>query len=405
MTSPRPTALRRLAVVTLVVSLFAALAPLAAGLAPVAAQGEPDPDLSAFGITLTPLVEGFEQPLGVVQPDDDTGRLFVVEQPGWVQVVVDGAIAPAPFLDITDLVGSDGSEQGLLSLAFHPQYADNGLFYVNYTDLEGDTVIARYAVSADPALADPASEQVLMRVDQPYPNHNGGLVLFGPDGYLYAGFGDGGSGGDPEGNAQDLGTVLGKMLRLDVDPAAVTAEEPYLIPADNPFAGQAGARPEIWSYGLRNPWRFSFDRETGDLWIADVGQGAWEEVNHQPASSTGGENYGWVIREGAHCYPEGDDCATGGLVEPVAEYGHDLGVSVTGGYVYRGAEMPELAGVYLFADFGTGLVWGTVPDGDGWATTAPVETGLNISAFGEDLAGELYVTAFDGTLYQVAGAA
>ena len=401
MTSAPTTSRSRL--VVLLMALVAVVAPVAIGMAPAGAQGGGDPDLSTFSVTLEPLTSGFEQPLGVVQPDDGTGRLFVVEQPGRVQVVSDGVISPEPFLDITDRVGSDGSEQGLLSIAFHPAYADNGLFYVNYTDLEGDSVIARYAVTADPAVADPDSEQVLMRVDQPYPNHNGGLVLFGPDGYLYAGFGDGGSGGDPEGNAQDLGTVLGKMLRLDVDPETVTADEPYLIPADNPFVGQAGARPEIWSYGLRNPWRFSFDRETADLWIADVGQGAWEEVNVQPADSPGGENYGWVIREGAHCYPEGEDCATEGLVDPVAEYGHDLGVSVTGGYVYRGEAVPDLAGIYLFADFGTGLVWGTAPDGDGWATSEPVETGLNISAFGEDVTGELYVTAFDGTLYRVAG--
>jgi len=387
------------------VTLLAAFALIGSGRGRAAAQDDAGPDLAAFGVTLTALVEGFEQPLGVVQPDDGTGRLFVVEQSGRVQVVADGSIGPAPFLDITDRVGSDGSEQGLLSLAFHPAYAENGLFYVNYTDLNGDTVIARYAVTDDPALADPASEQVLMRVDQPYPNHNGGLLLFGPDGYLYAGFGDGGSGGDPEGNAQNLGTVLGKMIRLDVDPAAVTAEDPYLIPEDNPFVGQAGARPELWAYGLRNPWRFSFDRETGDLWIADVGQGAWEEVNVQPADSAGGENYGWVIREGAHCFPEGEDCPTDGLVEPVAEYGHDLGISVTGGYVYRGEAVTALAGVYLFADFGSGLVWGTAPDGDGWATSEPVETDLNISAFGEDLAGELYLTAFDGTLYAVGGPA
>ncbi|HEV2108598.1 MAG TPA: PQQ-dependent sugar dehydrogenase [Thermomicrobiales bacterium] len=395
----RPITAATLSIWRLAVVLALALVSLPLGHGQLAAQG----DASPLDISLTPVVAGFDQPLGVVQPDDGTDRLFVVEQSGQIKIVTDGEIAPRPFLDLTSVVGTNGSERGLLSLAFHPDYAENRFFYVDYTDTNGDSVIARYQVSDDPGLADPESEQVLMRVDQPFPNHNGGLLLFGPDGYLYVGFGDGGSAGDPHGNAQDLGTVLGTILRLDVDPDAVTDETPYLIPEDNPFVNEAGARPEIWAYGLRNPWRFSFDRETGDLWIADVGQNAWEEVNYQPAASDGGENYGWVIREGAHCYPEGDTCTTEGLVDPVAEYSHDLGYSVTGGYVYRGEAVPDLNGTHLFADFGSGLMWGLTRDGDDWVMTAPLETGLTISAFGEDLAGELYVTSFDGTVYRVTG--
>lgn len=364
---------------------------------PVAAQADP----AAPEIRLTPVVDGFDRPLGVVQPDDGTDRLFVVEQDGLIKVVSDGKTVGEPFLDLTGIVGTNGSERGLLSMAVHPDYAENGLFYVDYTDANGDSVIARYQVSDDPNRADPDSAQTLMLVDQPFANHNGGLVTFGPDGYLYVGFGDGGSGGDPNGNAQNLKTVLGKILRLDVDPATVTDEQPYLIPADNPFVDQAGARPEIWAYGLRNPWRFSFDRETGDLWIADVGQNAWEEVDFQPAGSEGGENYGWVIREGSHCYPDGDDCSSEGLVEPVAEYSHDAGNSVTGGFVYRGEEIAGLAGTYLFADFGSGLLWGLTRAGDGWRMSEPLETGLTISAFGQDREGRLYLTAFDGTIYEV----
>lgn len=360
-------------------------------------------DQSPLGIALTPVVGGFDRPVGVVQPDDGSDRLFVVEQGGTIEIVSDGETFGQPFLDLSGLVGTNGSERGLLSMAFHPDYAENGFFYVDYTDTNGDSVIARYQVSDDPNQADPESAQTLMHVDQPFANHNGGLVLFGPDGYLYVGFGDGGSAGDPKRNAQSLKTVLGKVLRLDVDPAKVTDDRPYLIPADNPFVDQAGARPEIWAYGLRNPWRFSFDRETGDLWIADVGQNTWEEVNYQPAASTGGENYGWVEREGAHCYPDGDPCPADGMIDPVAEYSHDVGISITGGYVYRGDGVAGLEGMYLYADFGTGYMWGLIPSGDDWILTEPLDTGLTISAFGQDREAQLYVTAFDGTLYQVTG--
>jgi glucose/arabinose dehydrogenase len=402
---------RRVVRAALVLPLLAALtAPLVAPGA-TGAQGPGVFDPNGFGVALTPVVDGFEQPLWVTAAPDGSGRLFVVEQPGRVRIVRDGVVAERPFLDIVDRVESGGSEQGLLSIAFHPDFAENGLFYVYYTARGsdagvGDNTIARYRVSAeDPDRGDPASEEILLAVEDPYPNHNGGLLLFGPDGYLYAGLGDGGSSGDPQGNGQDRGTLLGAILRLDVDPARVTAEEPYLIPEDNPFVGEPDARPEIWAYGLRNPWRFSFDRATGELFIADVGQNRYEEVNYQPADSAGGENYGWNLREGRHCFAE-DDCTVAGLVDPVAEYDHDLGNSVTGGYVYRGQAHPDLVGTYLYADFGTGLLWGLGRDEVGaWVASDPVETGLNISSFGEDAAGELYATAFDGTLYSVSGPA
>jgi len=262
---------------------------------------------------------------------DGSGRLFVIEKVGRIRIIEDGQLLEAPFLDITDRVGSDGNEQGLLGFAFHPQYGDIGRFFVNYTDRRGDTVIARFQVTSDPNLADPASETQLLGIDQPFPNHNGGVLAFGPDGYLYAGLGDGGSQGDPNGNAQNTDVLLGKILRLDVDSA-----DPYTVPADNPFGN------EVWAYGFRNPWRFSFDRATGDLYIGDVGQNQWEEIDFIPAGSPGGANFGWDHREGAHEYEGG---GPEGMIDPVAEYSHpEGGCSVTGGYVYRGA-MPEWNGI------------------------------------------------------------
>ena len=376
--------------------------------APATAPFDPD----TFAVGFEPIATGFERPVHVADAGDGSGRLIVVEQPGRIRVVRDGEVLAEPFLDIVELVNSEGNEQGLLSVAFHPDYEENGLFYVGYTarratgDSVGDNTVARYRVSADdPDRADSASGEILLAVPDPFRNHNGGLVMFGPDGYLYVGLGDGGSSGDPEENAEDPDALLGKILRLDVDGAA--DGEPYAIPPDNPFADGEGGAPEVWAYGLRNPWRFSFDRATGDLWIADVGQNAFEEVNVQPAASEGGENYGWDLMEGTHCF-EDEDCAATAedqdLILPVAEYDHDFGISVTGGYVYRGDAVPTLRGVYLYADFGTGLVWGLGRDAAGdWVTSDPVETGLNPSSFGEDEAGELYVTAFDGTLYRVTG--
>lgn len=292
------------------------------------------------------------------------------------------------FLDITDRVDSSGNEQGFLGLAFHPQYAQNGRFFVNYTDKNGDTSISRFQVSDDPNVADPASEVKLLGVDDPFPNHNGGVLVFGPDGYLYIGLGDGGSQGDPFGNAQNTGVLLGKILRLDVDSA-----EPYAVPADNPFGN------EIWHYGLRNPWRISFDRLTNDLYIGDVGSVEWEEIDFLAAGSPGGTNFGWDFREGAHDY-EGN--APDGLTDPVAEYSHsEGGCSVTGGYVYRGA-MPEWNGIYLYGDYCTGLIWGLIRSGDSWQNQLLFDTDVNITSFGEDESGEIYLVGDSGEIYRLA---
>lgn len=348
-----------------------------------------------FDIGLEAVAEGLTQPIAVVDAGDDSGRLFVVEKGGTIRIVQDGEVLGTPFLDITDRVGSDGYEQGLLGLAFAPNYADSGLFYVNYTDAQGNTMVSRFAVTDDPNVADPASEQALLRQAQPYPNHNGGHIAFGPDNYLYIGLGDGGSGGDPQGNAQRLDTWLGKILRIEVDPQYVPEGQSYAIPDDNPFIDEEGALPEIWAYGLRNPWRFSFDRETGDLWIADVGQDQIEEIDIAPAGE-GGLNFGWNVTEGTQCYLE-DGCDTAGYTLPVMEYTHDFGCSVTGGFVYRGEHMPDLQGAYLFADYCTGLVWrGTSVDGETWIMSDPVDTGFAISAFGEDANGNLYITDLNG---------
>jgi hypothetical protein len=261
-------------------------------------------------------------------------------------------------------------------------------------------VIARYSVSLDPNRADPQSGGILLTIPQPFSNHNGGQLQFGPNGYLYIGIGDGGSGGDPQNNGQDLGTLLGKILRIDVD-----SGWPFTIPADNPFVGIGGARDEIWSFGLRNPWRFSFDRLTGDMFIADVGQNSWEEVNFQPSTSTGGENYGWRLMEGNSCFNPATNCDNGTLTLPILVYDHSVGCSVTGGYRYRGSKNPRLNGLYLYGDFCTGLIWGAQEDGlGGWNTTVLLDTNFSISTFGEDESGEIYFahrSATDGEIYQV----
>src|SRR5215210_6991098 len=353
-------------------------------------------DSGVFDFGLELVADGFDQPVQVVDPSDGSRRLFVVEQPGRIRIVRDGQVVPEPFLDITEFVGCCG-ERGLLSLAFHPDYANNGDLFVDYTDANGDTVVARYQVSAaDPNRADPASAQVILSVDQPAANHNGGLLLFGPkDGYLYIGLGDGGGGNGQ--NGQLLSTLLGKILRIDVD--GPSSDHRYGIPPDNPFVDQPGARPEIWAYGVRNPWRFSFDRVTGDLWIGDVGSATYEEVNYQPGASPGGENYGWDVMEGTSCRAE-DGCDE--FVAPVSGVDRDEGCVVTGGYVYRGSAMPDLHGVYLFADFCSGRVWGLVPDAsNAWIRLGPVETGLRISSFGEDATGELYVVDIQGAIYRL----
>jgi glucose/arabinose dehydrogenase len=348
-------------------------------------------DLDRVELRLRPVAEGFARPLLVTSAGDGSGRLFVVEQEGRIRVIEDGEIAT--FLDISDRVVAEANEQGFLGLAFHPGFEENGRFFVDYTDLRGDTVVSEFVVSGDGA-ADPTSERVLLLVDQPFGNHNGGHLAFGPDGYLYVALGDGGSAGDPMGNGQALGALLGKLLRIDVDDEGNGT--PYEIPPDNPFVDRAGARPEIWAYGLRNPWRFSFDRETGELWIGDVGQQGLEEVDRAPAGE-GGLNFGWNVMEGTACFQPTAGCEEDGLVAPVAEYRHDQGCSITGGYVYRGDRWAALRGAYVFADYCSGLVWGIDADaGDGAEPTLLLDSGLAISSFGEDEAGELYVTDHAG---------
>jgi glucose/arabinose dehydrogenase len=314
-------------------------------------------------------------------------------------VVVDGDhVLAQPFLDLSSLV-TFGGEQGLLGLAFDPDYAHSGRFFVDYTDRNGNTVVARYNVStSNPNVADPGSGVPLLFIDQPFGNHNGGQLQFGPEGYLYIGTGDGGSGGDPGDRAQNLGTLLGKLLRIDVSGPT------YSVPPSNPFVSNGSARAEIWAYGLRNPWRFSFDRATGDLWLADVGQGSWEEIDFQPRTSIGGENYGWRRMEGTHCFNPSSNCTDGTMILPVVEYGHANGAcSVTGGFVYRGTRSPGLQGAYIFGDFCSGVISGATRQPGGPTTTSPlVNTGFDISTFGEDENGEVYVASYSGgTLYRL----
>jgi glucose/arabinose dehydrogenase len=348
------------------------------------------------------VVGGLSQPVLVAAAPGDSTRLFIVEKTGTIRILRSGSLLSRPFLDIGSRV-SGGSEQGLLGLAFHPGYATNGRFYVDYTDRSGDTRVVEFLVSSNPDSAS-ATEKEILFVDQPYSNHNGGHLEFGPDGKLYFGLGDGGSGGDPQGNGQSLGTLLGKILRLDVD-----ASSPYAVPSDNPFVGRAGARGEIWSYGLRNPWRFSFDSETGDMWIGDVGQDAWEEVDFEPAGH-GGLNSGWNRMEGSHCFPPGSSCDPSGLVLPVAEYDHRVGCSITGGYVYRGAALPELRGTYFYGDYCTGIVRslrlvGSNPaEARDWTSALRTRTGGamdGLSSFGVDSKGELYLVLLGGEIYKL----
>jgi glucose/arabinose dehydrogenase len=346
------------------------------------------PSLDSLAIRFFPVANGFTKPVYLTEADDGSGRLFVVEQAGRILIVRQGQVTSAPFLDIVSIVGSDANEQGLLSVAFHPSYAQNGLFFVNYTDKQGDTVIARYNVSDNADVADPNSAKILLSIGQPYGNHNGGQVVFGPDGYLYIGMGDGGAAGDPHNNGQNLNTLLGKILRIDVDNA-----DPYGIPQSNPFASNGQGSREIWSYGWRNPWRISFDRATGDMYIGDVGQNQYEEIDVELAGTPGGQNYGWRLMEGAHCFDPGTcDPANSGLVLPVAEYDHGQGCSVTGGYIYRGAQFPALSGVYFYGDYCSGIIWGLRHEADGtWSKAELLSSGYTISSFGQDQAGEVYL--------------
>ena len=351
-------------------------------------------------LELRPVAFGFDQPLGAVSAFDGSGRLFVVEQTGAIRIVRGGEVAPDPFLDISALI-SAGGERGLLGLAFHPRFESNRRLYINYTDTLGDTVVAELRASAsDPDRADPTTMRVLLRIDQPFPNHNGGHVAFGPDGYLYIASGDGGSAGDPLGNGQDTSSLLGKLLRIDVDAAG--GGRPYGIPEDNPFADGGGA-PEVWAYGLRNPWRFSFDEPAGKLWVADVGQDAVEEVNRAPAKR-GGLNYGWNVMEGERCFEPPEGCEQAGLELPVTSYTHAEGCSVTGGYVYRGERFPALYGGYFFADYCSGYLWGLAAGARrGTPAVRLLESGRAIASFGVDERGELYVVDHGGELLLLAG--
>lgn len=346
-------------------------------------------------------VSGFTKPVDIVNAGDD--RLFIVEQDGRIRIIqADGTVRDTPFLNIDPIVNSASNERGLLGLAFHPNYAENGYFYVNYINSAGDTHISRFSVSPDnPNIADPQSELLLLEVDQPYSNHNAGDLNFGPDGYLYFGLGDGGSGGDPQANGQNRQKLLGKMLRLDVDNG-----DPYTIPPTNPFAQSTDTRPEIWAIGLRNPWRFSFDRLTGDMWIGDVGQDSWEEVDFQPAGSTGGENYGWRCYEGLvpfntnGCGPESD------YTKPVQVYANNsqMGCSITGGFVYRGSQYPDLYGHYLYTDYCSGRIWSLYPNPQGGFFNTQLLQGLTgqYVSFGENSDGELFLAGISsGIIYRV----
>jgi glucose/arabinose dehydrogenase len=367
--------------------------PAAATASPANATSLPDVASYQWETTATDLL----YPVGMAHAGDGSGRLFIISQTGLIYIYQDSQVLQTPFLDLTELVNGPQpgsfSEMGLLGLAFHPRYAENGYFYVNYT-AERSSFIARYQVSADPNRADPSSRMILLEVGQPFPNHNGGALEFGPDGYLYIGLGDGGSRGDPEGRAQSLDTRLGKILRIDVDGA-----EPYAVPADNPFAN-GGGLPEIWAYGLRNPWRFSFDPLSGDFYIADVGQNQWEEVNYVPAGAPAGLNFGWDYREALHPY-EGTPPAGAVFTDPVTEYSHaEGGCSVTGGVVVRDPLLPDLQGVYLYGDYCSGNVWGLWRDAAGnWQSQLMFQTGLNISSFGVGEDGRVYLANLQGSIH------
>ncbi len=358
----------------------------------------PDP----AGYAWQPVYAGLQFPLFIGGAGDGSDAVYIVQQSGQIRLARQGQVLDQPFLDISDRTSLPSAanyygERGLLGLAFHPDYARNGYFYVNYTDRRGNTVIARFQrQAANPDLADPSSEQRLLQVNQPYPNHNGGMLAFGPDGDLYIGLGDGGSAGDPLNNAQSTDTLLGKLLRIDVDRG-----DPYAIPSGNPFAG-GGEKPEIWAYGLRNPWRFTFDTLTHDLYIGDVGQANWEEIDYLPAGSPGGANFGWRYREGTHSY-NGDPPAGANLTGPVAEYAHGPGCSVTGGVVARSPGLPAWQGVFLYGDYCSGQVWGLLRRADGsWQNELLFDSGLHISSFGQNDAGDVFVVDYAGSVYRLA---
>ena len=356
-------------------------------------SGGPPPTLS-----LTPVVSGLSNPVDFQAPDDGSGRYFVVEQAGRVRIFVNGALVATPFLDIASKVNFSG-EMGFLGLAFHPQFPQKNLFYVHYDRLVGaqvQSVIAEYQVSAsDSNQANSASERILLTVDQPFGNHKGGQIAFGPDGFLYIALGDGGSGGDPLGNGQNLQTLLGKVLRIDVD--HIDAGLQYAIPSTNPFAG-GGGRGEIWAYGLRNPFRFSFERGSGRLFCGDVGQDKYEEIDILQS----GGNFGWNVMEGMHCYNPASGCSMAGLILPIAEYDHSEGDAVIGGYVYKGTAISSLAGAYIFSDNGSGTIWKLVESPPGtWTRTMLLSSNRGISSLGQDVAGEIYFVDYGGSVLKL----
>jgi glucose/arabinose dehydrogenase len=360
-------------------------------------------------IRVVRIAEGLEAPLGIVSPRDGTGRLFVLEKPGRIRIIQNGELLPEPFIDLRNQI-NDPVEAGLLGLGFSPDYASDGLFYLNYTDLGNDTVVSQFRVSEDdPNRADPETEQILLWVEQPATNHNGGNLVFGPDGMLWIGLGDGGGGTRTDKFSQDPAELLGKMLRIDV--RNLNGDEdnlPYDIPPDNPFANYPDVRPEIWAFGLRNPWRYSFDAKTGDLYVGDVGESTWEEIDYVASPlPPGGVNFGWNIMEALHCnpleYASEDECDRDGLVLPVLEYEHIKGnLAVTGGFVYRGSALPDLVGKYLYGDFGSGRIWVT-SEADGWQPVLLLDTSLRIASFGEGEDGELYIAAIsEEMVYRIA---
>jgi len=394
-----------------------AVAPAAA--APLAAVTWPS-------ITLTSVVSGLSAPVHITHAGDGSGRIFIVERAGLIRIASGGTLLPTPFLDISGVVRDAGSEEGLLSVAFPPDYAAKGYFYVYYTDdrvaNRGNNVVSRFHLGPDANTADPASEETILLIPHPTnENHNGGQLAFGPEGYLYIGTGDGGSGGDPGNNAQNTLSLLGKILRIDVGdvPRAPPAPLgpyvlyvpavfkggplPYTIPTSNPFFDNPAYRGEIWALGLRNPWRFSFDRATGDLYLGDVGQSAREEVDYQSAASAGGENYGWRCKEGTLDYNFTGNCSSLTLVAPVAEYGHASGnCSISGGFVYRGPGNPLMQGVYFYTDYCSGRIWGLQRDGAPWVSSLLLDSPYTVSTFGEDEAGSLYLASYGtGVVYQV----
>ena len=334
------------------------------------------------------IISDLNKPVGLVSAGDNSGRLFIIEQRGRILIYDGESLLDPPFLDIQDRVGSNGSEQGLLGLAFHPDYKKKGIFFVNYTDNNGNTTVSRFEVSSDPDRGDGDSETKVLSFDQPFKNHNGGQIIFGPQGYLWIASGDGGGGGDPQNNAQNLDNLLGKLLRIDIN------QLPHVIPAENPYGN------EIWAYGLRNPWRITFDPVSGDIFIADVGQKIWEEVNYLAADAIAGANFGWDFLEGNHPY-EGSLPAGLSVIDPIWEYDHSLGCSISGGAVYRGSLL-DWQGIYLYSDFCTGFVWGLLQNPGGeWQNQQLFSVGGRIAAIDQDEDGEVYLVDLNGSILKL----